>query len=165
LNGAVIWFTGLPSSGKSSLATSVATALAGRGVPHALLDGDAVRAAISPAPGYTTKQREDFYRTLAQLAALLASQGLVVLVPATAHRRAFRDRARKLSPRFVEVFVDTPLAECARRNSKKLYGVARALPGAGVKYQRPLRPEVRVEGGAGPAAVRACLAALRRAGR
>jgi len=156
----VVWFTGLPSSGKSTLAQAVSRALDRRKVPHVLLDGDEVRQALAPAPGYGPAARAHFYRTLAQLAGLLAHQGLVVLIAATGHRRAFRALARRAAPRFLEVYVATPLAECARRNDKGLYGKARRLPGAGVRYEPPLRPEVRAPEGSTPEAVRACLAAL-----
>lgn len=160
--GAVVWFTGLPSSGKSTLARAVARALDEKGRAHLLLDGDEVRAALLPRPGYGPRARANFYRTLGRLAALLAGQGLVVLVAATAHRQAFRTWARRRAPRFVEVYVDTPLLECARRNAKGLYGKARGLPGVGVRYEVPRRPEVRAVGGASAAAVSACLRALSR---
>ena len=112
MSGVVVWFTGLPSSGKTTLAGRVARALAAAGRAHCVLDGDAVRAALVPPPGYDAASRAAFYATLARLAALLARQGLVVLVPATAHRRAFRDDARALAPRFVEVFVSTDVDTC-----------------------------------------------------
>jgi adenylylsulfate kinase len=150
--GAVVWFTGPPSSGKSTLARRVRARLARDGVPCVLLDGDEVRGALVPAPGYTPRARDGFYATLARLAALLARQGLVVLVPATAHRRAFRERARALAPRFVEVLVDVSAKECARRDAKGLYARARAggapdLPGAKLAYERPHAPEVVARGG------------------
>lgn len=157
----MMWFTGLPSSGKSTLARDVRRAL-GRRRPSVLLDSDALRAALAPSPGYSETARRNFYRTLAQLAALLAEQGVVVLVPATANRRAYRSLARRLAPRFIEVFVDTPLEEVRRRNTKGLYGRARKLPGAGVPYEPPLRPHVRAAGGSSAEAVRACLRTLSR---
>src|SRR5262245_34057334 len=101
--GVVVWFTGLPASGKSTLARAVRKALRARAQDAVLLDGDQVRASLVPAPGYDEVGRGDFYESLARLAALLARQGLVVLVPATAHRAIFRQRARLLAPRFVEV--------------------------------------------------------------
>jgi adenylylsulfate kinase len=161
--GAIAWFTGLPSSGKSTLARRVAAALGGG---CALLDGDEVRAELFPDLGHAPPDRDRFYEALARLAALLARQGLVALVAATAHRRAHRDRARALAPRFVEVHVATPAAECARRDAKGLYARARAgaapeLPGAGVAYEPPERPEVVASGGEDDLAVRAILALLR----
>jgi adenylylsulfate kinase len=68
--------------------------------PVVLLDGDAVRATMKPPVGYDEQARTDFYETLANLAALFASQGLVAIVPATAHRQQYRDYARRISPRF-----------------------------------------------------------------
>lgn len=158
--GAIIWFTGLPSSGKTTLSRSVRDALQLRGIQCALLDGDEVRAAISPTPGYDERQRAHFYRTLAQLACLLARQGLVVLVSATAHRRAFRDLARMQAPRFVEVFVDTPLEVCRERDSKGLYRAGAALPGIAAAYEPPRAPEVHAKGGHSAEAVAACVSAL-----
>ncbi len=99
--GAVVWLTGLPRSGKSTLAARVRDRLAGAGRATLILDGDEVRAALVPRPGYDATAREQFYETLARLASLLAHQGATVLVAATAHRRDFRERARRLAPRFV----------------------------------------------------------------
>ncbi len=147
MSGLVAWFTGLPSSGKTTVAERVAERLRPT-TPVAVLDGDLVRSALVPKPGYDPEGRDAFYETLARLAALLAAQGLVVLVPATAHRRAFRSRARELAPRFLEVFVDTPLEECRRRDTKGLFarhdGTAAALPGAGLGYEAPEHPDVVV---------------------
>jgi adenylylsulfate kinase len=165
VSGAVAWFTGLPSSGKSTLAERARARLVAAGVPAVLLDGDEVRRALIPAPGYTTAERDAFYETLARLAALLASQGFTVLVAATAHRRAHRARARALTPRFVEVHVEATPAECAARDSKGLWAEAGAgkapfLPGAGVTYEPPESPEVLARGGLDDAALEAVLGAL-----
>jgi adenylylsulfate kinase len=160
MSGVVMWFTGLPSSGKSALARDVRAALSEGGVTSVLLDGDDVRASIHPVPEYSVKARRDFYRTLSCLAALLAKQGHVVLVAATANRRFYRAFARKLAPRFIEVFVDTPLDECRRRNAKGLYGAGHALPGEKVPYERPKQPDVHVKRGTSAHAVKKCVAAL-----
>jgi adenylylsulfate kinase len=144
-SGLVVWFTGYPASGKSTLARVVADALRTTGEAVCVLDGDDVRATLHPTPGYDDRARADFYASLAGLAALLAKQGLVVLVPATAHRASFRDTARALAPQFVEVFVDTPLAECQRRDPKGLYQQApSALPGSGMTYEPPQHPDLTV---------------------
>ncbi len=165
MTGAVVFVTGLPAAGKSTLARAVVARLRGRGRPAALLDGDAVRAALSPRPGYDAAGRAAFYETLGNLALLLAGQGLVAVVAATAHRRAFRDRVRAAGGRFVEVFVDTPAEVCATRDPKGLWARARAgdapeLPGAGPAYQPPRAPEVVARGGEDVAAVDAVVAAL-----
>ena len=155
--GAVAWFTGLPSAGKTTLARRVQARLAGAGRAAVLLDGDEVRRALVPAPGYGEAERDRFYETLARLAALLAGQGLVVLVAATAHRRAHRERARALCSRFVEVWVAAPAGVCEARDAKGLWAAARAgaapdLPGPGVAYEPPARPEVVAQGGEDEAA-------------
>ncbi|HSD87943.1 MAG TPA: adenylyl-sulfate kinase [Kofleriaceae bacterium] len=145
MSGVVAWFTGLPSSGKSTLAGQVAAELRLRGVEAVVLDSDDLRGALVPRPGYDEQSRANLYGTLARLAATIARQGHVVLVPATAHRRAFRDAARQLAPSFIEIFVDTPLEECKRRDTKGLYANAVAqAPGVGIDYEPPLHPELRV---------------------
>jgi adenylylsulfate kinase len=151
MNGVVVWFTGLPSSGKTTFARKVHALLLERRVPALFLDGDEVRPALRPRPGYDEPAREAFYETLGNLAGLLARQGQAVLVPATAHRNVFRTHARRVAPSFVEVFMDVS-AERARAQdqAKELYSrsgkMAGSLPGAGAVYERPLRPEV-VAGG------------------
>lgn len=150
MSGVVVWLTGLPSSGKSTLASEVQAALRASGeVGACRLDGDDVRADLVPPPGYDEAARDGFYATLANLAARLAAQDLVVLVAATAHRSAFRERARALAPRFVEVHVDTPAETCAARDPKGLWARAAgdgatALPGVGPAYEPPSAPEVVV---------------------
>ncbi|GAB4217026.1 MAG: hypothetical protein OHK0013_44190 [Sandaracinaceae bacterium] len=151
--GPIAWLTGLPSSGKSTLARAVAEVLRSKGVHTIVLDGDEVRDALRPRPGYDDDARDAFYETLARLAALLAGQGATVLVPATAHLRTYRTRARALAPgRFVEIFVDTDLDTCRARDTKGLYARAAregggTLPGAGAVYEPPLVPELVVRPG------------------
>jgi adenylylsulfate kinase len=153
VSGAIIWFTGLPASGKSTLARRVQVELARTGRGSVLLDGDELRDVLG-VQSYATDDRERFYRALAALAALLAHQGVVVLVAATAPKREDRDRARDAvaEDMFVEVWVKTPLAECEARDPKGLYararrGEAKELPGVGVAYEAPTAPEVIADGG------------------
>jgi adenylylsulfate kinase len=146
LSGAVIWITGVPAAGKSTLAERLQARLPGA----ARLDGDELRAILGG--GYDPASRDAVYERLARLAALLAHQELIVIVAATAHRRAYRELARSLAPRFIEVFVDTPLSEAERRDPKGLYAAARAgaapeLPGIHIPYEPPERPDVRATGG------------------
>lgn len=153
MNAPVVWLTGLPSSGKTTLARAVKHRLDLRKVPCCLLDSDEVRDALHPRPGYGPAERAAFYATLAALAALLSRQGLVALVSATAHQRAYRDSARAVAPRFIEVYVDTPLEECRRRDTKGLYRRARNgeimdVPGVHVLYEAPTTPAVVARGGA-----------------
>lgn len=151
--GAVVWLTGLPSSGKSTLARGIRARLTELGVASCILDGDEVRRALMPPPSYDATGRDHFYATLANLAALLASQELVVLVAATAHRREYRERARAKVQRFYEVWVDVSLEECRRRDTKGLYegfasGRARDVPGEDAPYEPPPKPDVVATGGA-----------------
>ena len=152
MSGVVVWFTGLPSSGKSTLAQRLAAALRREQRAACLLDGDEVRAALVPAPGYDAASREAFYATLAGLAALVAKQGLVAIVAATANRQSYRARARALAPRFIEVHLDVGVEVCAERDAKGLYaaskdGAVATLPGAGASYEPPPEPEVVAHGG------------------
>ncbi|HEX6272048.1 MAG TPA: adenylyl-sulfate kinase [Polyangiaceae bacterium] len=166
--GIVVWITGLPSSGKSTFAKKLAEKLRAAGAPSCTLDGDDVRAAVAPALGYSADRRAAFYEMLAGLGALLAGQGLVVLIPATANRRAFRDRARELARAFIEIWVDTPVEECARRDAKGLFaraasGDEKDVPGSGVGYEPPLAPELTAHGGDDTEALEAALELLRSA--
>lgn len=161
--GTIVWFTGLPASGKTTAARQLVTALHARGQQAVLLDGDEVRAAMVPSPGYDPAARDGFYSTLANLAGLVAQQGVIAVVAATAHLRRWRDAARAGVAQFVEVYVATPADECRRRDPKFLYrqsDLHGALPGSGVPYEPPLRPDVVAPNGADPATTAAVLAAL-----
>ena len=152
MTGAVVWFTGRPASGKTTLARSVRERLVARGDPCCLLDGDEVRAALVPPPGYSAEERENFYSTLSGLGAMLAEQGLTVLIAATAHRRAFRVAARARAPRYLEVYVAATRKECEARDVKQLYadvaaGRMTGLPGADVAFETPDEPDVIAVGG------------------
>ncbi|MBX3160423.1 MAG: adenylyl-sulfate kinase [Deltaproteobacteria bacterium] len=161
--GTVVWFTGLPASGKTTLARRVRELL-----PEAtLLDGDELREVLG-AGGYERGERDAFYAIAGRLAALLARQGRDVLVAATAPRRRHREAARALAPRFLEVHVATPREACEARDPKGLYARARAgeaprLPGAGEPYEPPVAPDVVATGGDDAAAVAAIVSAVRRA--
>jgi len=163
MTGAVVWLTGPPASGKSTLARRLAERLRALGREPLVLDGDEARAALVPRPGYDDAGRDGFYRTLGGLAVLAAAQGLIVIVAATAHRRVWRDLVRDRAPRFVEVHVATPIDECRRRDPKGLYArtdAGAALPGRGVPYEPPTAPEVVAPRGDDPAVVDAILAQL-----
>lgn len=164
--GAIVWFTGLPASGKSTLARRVHAHFTRTGRPSVLLDSDELRDVLD-AHSYAPEDRGRFYRTLGALARLVAGQGLVALVAATAPSREDRDRVRgevsagrPPGARFVEVWVKTPLAACEARDPKGLYAQARRgdanqLPGMGVAYEPPVVPEVIADGGFDDTAVAA----------
>ena len=163
--GLVVWITGLPSAGKSTFAERLEARLRLEGRSVCRLDGDEVRRALVPAPGYGAEERAQFYATLTNLAVLLAGQGHVVLVAATAHRREFRERARRLAQRYVEVFVDASPETVQKRDSKQLYAAERAgsvdqVPGADLEYEPPLAPDLVVRGGKDEAGMAALLVLL-----
>ena len=164
--GPVAWLTGLPASGKTTLARRLVARLAAGGVAAVLLDSDELREALGRPPGRGGAERDAFYGALAGLAALLSRQGLAVVVAATASRRLHRARARARCPGLIEVHLATPAETCARRDPKGLWAAARAgrvrgLPGAGATYQPPLRPEVTASGGRDGAALEAVLGLMR----
>jgi adenylylsulfate kinase len=166
----VAWITGLPASGKSTFGRGLAARARAAGLPVALLDGDAVRAALGRPAGRGEAERDAFYAALARLAALLARQGLIVVVAATAPRRAHRALARRLAPAFVEIHVATTPEACARRDPKGLWAAARAgalatLPGAGAPFEPPRRAAVTARGGRDRPALLAALAAVLAPGR
>jgi bifunctional enzyme CysN/CysC len=144
--GIVVWFTGLPASGKTTLAREVRVALpAARSC--VLLDSDELRAALG-ADRYAAGDRDAFYATVGRLASLLAAQGHVVLVAATAPRRAHRATVDPAIRR-LEVHVDTPLATCEARDPKGLYARARAgeiqgMTGIDDPYEAPEAAELVV---------------------
>ncbi len=146
-----VWLTGLPASGKSTVARALAAELAGMGVRAAVLESDAVRREITPDATYGEAERDAFYATLAYLARMLVLHGVPVIVDATANRRTYRDRAREAIPRFLEVHVRCPLAVCRARDPKGIYrrgadGTAQNVPGISAMYEPPLLPEVVIDG-------------------
>lgn len=148
--GFVLWLTGLPSAGKTCLARELVGLLAERGMAVQILDSDELRRVLTPDPTYSPQERDWFYDTLGYIAALLARNGVRVIVAATAPRRDHRRAARQRVERFAEIYVHCPVEVCRSRDAKRLWqrsdaGQITNLPGAGASYEPPLAPEVRVE--------------------
>lgn len=150
-----LWLTGLPASGKTTLARALVADLRARGRTVLWLDSDDLRSHLAGAGRYDDEGRDAFYGALAHLVHLGLSGGSHVVVSATANKRAYRDRARELAGagRFVEVWVATAQAVCMARDPKGLYRAARegavhALPGVGAAFEPPVAPEVVVDLGA-----------------
>ena len=146
---AVIWFTGLPASGKSTVADWVAEQLAGRGLPVERLDGDAVRR-IFPETGYTHDERDAHLRRIGYLASKLEAHGVFVVASFVSPYADSRRFIREVCRSFVEVYVSTPLAECERRDPKGLYARARRgelehFTGISDPYESPATPEVAID--------------------
>jgi adenylylsulfate kinase len=145
--GAVIWFTGLPSAGKTTIANLVAKRLQHEDVPHEVLDGDVVRTHLSKGLGFSKEDRDENIRRIGFVAGLLARHGVTVLVSAISPYRAVRDEVRASVGEFVEVHVATSLATCQERDVKGLYarharGELRGLTGVDDPYEAPLAPEL-----------------------
>ena len=148
--GFVTWFTGLPASGKTTLARSTQQLLVERGIHAILVDSDDWRAILTPRPEYTEAERDWFYSVIGYLATWLANNSVNVLVAATANRRLYRDQARQQIERFAEVYVYCPLAVCRERDPKGIYDLAQEgkagnVPGVGTVYEAPLAPEAVVD--------------------
>lgn len=146
-----VWITGLPASGKSTVAAAAKAELAARGVDVAILESDELRKVFTPDAHYDEKERDAFYRQMVYVGALLASHGVPVLFDATANRRAYRELARLRIPRFLEVYVDTPLETCVARDPKAIYRQARGgtistVPGLQAEYEPPEHADVIVRG-------------------
>lgn len=150
--GRVLWFTGLSGAGKTTLATSVYGALQAQGTPCCLLDGDTLRAGLCSDLTFTPRDRRENIRRVAEIAKLLANLNFIVLVALISPRRDDRERARSIigKQRFLEIFVDTPLEECARRDPKGLYkkafsGEIPYFTGISDVYEAPESPCVRIQ--------------------
>ena len=162
-----IWITGAPASGKTTLARAFRDLAAAGGVRAVHLESDALRRILTPEATYEREERDRFYCQLAEIAALLVSQAIPVIVDATAPRRAHRENARARIPRFFEVFVDTPESLRRARDPKGLYrladeGGAPRLPGATDVYEVPEKPDLVISG---QLAAEEAAAALRRFAR
>jgi len=149
--GRVYWFTGLSGSGKSTLANAFEIALHARGIHTYILDGDNIRHGLNKDLGFTDADRVENIRRIGEVARLMVDAGIVVLTAFISPFRAEREMARDLfAPGdFIEVFVDTPLAICEKRDVKGLYKKARAgdipnFTGISSPYEPPLEPECRL---------------------
>ena len=149
---AVLWFTGLSGAGKSTIANLVEKKLAARGRHTFLLDGDNVRHGLNKDLGFTETDRIENIRRVGEVAKLMADAGLIVLTAFISPFRAERDmvRAMMAGGEFVEIFVDTTLAEAEARDSKGLYAKARAgeldnFTGIDSPYEAPENPDIRID--------------------
>ncbi len=146
-----IWFTGLSGSGKSTIANLLEKRLYAQGLATYLLDGDNVRHGLNRDLGFTEADRVENIRRVAEVAKLMVDAGMIVLVSFISPYAAERRMARSLfaEGEFIEVFVDTPLAECERRDAKGLYAKARAgvlknFTGIDSAYEAPEAPEIHL---------------------
>ena len=149
---AVLWFTGLSGSGKSTIANLVEKKLFRMNRHSVLLDGDNVRHGLNKDLGFTEADRIENIRRVGEVAKLMADAGLIVITAFISPFRAERDMVRAMLPdgEFLEIFIDTPLAEAERRDVKGLYKKARAgelknFTGIDSPYERPDNPELHID--------------------
>jgi bifunctional enzyme CysN/CysC len=149
---AVLWFTGLSSSGKSTISNLVERGLNSRGCHTVLLDGDNVRHGLNRDLGFTEADRAENIRRIAEVAKLMTDAGLIALVSFISPFAAERRTARELigADQFLEIFVDAPLSVAESRDPKGLYKKARRgeiknFTGIGSPYERPAAPDLHLE--------------------
>jgi adenylylsulfate kinase len=148
-SAAVLWFTGLSGSGKSTVASHVYETLKCRGIEVEYLDGDAIRS-VFPATGFTREERNEHVRRTGFLASRLEAHGVTVVASFVSPYRESRDFVRGLCRHFIEIYVATPLEECERRDVKGLYARARRgeianFTGISDPYEAPEHAEITLD--------------------
>jgi len=164
--GATVWLTGLSASGKSTVAVELERRLIAEGIPAYRLDGDNLRHGLNSDLGFGAEDRAENVRRVGAVAQMMADAGLVAICALISPYRADRERIRRQHEEagmpFLEVFVDTPLAECEARDPKGMYARARAgeltgFTGIDDPYEPPHAPELVLRPGDGTAAAQASL--------
>lgn len=149
-SGSVIWFTGLPCSGKSTLAHLLHENMQGRGVPSEIFDGDKVRQRLRKGLGFSKGDRLENVRRIAFVAHLLARHGVVSIVAAISPYQQARDEIRREIECYVEIFVDCPVEVCQTRDVKGMYKKARDgeiqhFTGVSDPYEVPTNPDLTLK--------------------
>jgi bifunctional enzyme CysN/CysC len=147
--GAIVWFTGLPGSGKTTIATHVAERLSASGIEVEHLDGDEFRKTFSHDLGFTAEDRTTNIQRAAHVAGLLVKHGVIVLAAFVSPAQSHRALARKAAPDVLEVFVNAPLEVCMERDPKGMYRDAMAggrplFTGVGDTYEPPEHPDLEL---------------------
>ncbi|MGC8737238.1 MAG: adenylyl-sulfate kinase [Candidatus Hydrogenedens sp.] len=151
--GAVIWFTGLSASGKSTLAHALENALFEKGCKTYVLDGDNIRHGLNKDLGFSPQDREENIRRIGEVAKLFADAGLIVMTAFISPYRSDREKARKLNPKnFIEVYVKCDIDICEQRDPKGLYKKAKKgeipeFTGISAPYEEPENPEIIIDTG------------------
>ena len=152
-----VWFTGLPGSGKTAVASRTSSILEKKGIKVKILQLDEIRRVLTPDPKYTDEERDIVYASLAYIAKLLTESGVNVFIDATGNRRKYRDNARNIIPQFAEVFIRCSLEVCMEREArrkavfspkgiyKKSAQSGANVPGVNVPYEEPLLPEIVID--------------------
>ncbi|MDT7040987.1 adenylyl-sulfate kinase [Candidatus Nitronereus thalassa] len=148
--GFTIWFTGLPSAGKSTLARVLHEILDEAGLPVEILDGDEVRQRLTKGLGFTKEDRDENIRRIAFVSKLLTRVGAIAIVAAISPYRESRERAKAEIGNFLEVYVECPLQVCMKRDVKGLYakasrGEIENFTGISDPYEPPISPDITVQ--------------------
>lgn len=153
-----VWFTGLPGSGKTTMARATEKALAERGVRARVLELDEIRRVLTPEPKYSEEERSIVYAGLVYMAKLLKDEGVNVIIDATGNLRRYRDKAYVLIGDFGEVYILCPMEICVAREASRtakfappgIYrkgkaGKSATVPGLNVPYEPPLKPLITID--------------------
>jgi adenylylsulfate kinase len=148
--GVTVWFTGLPSSGKSTIADVLAEKLKERGGRVERLDGDVIRANLWKELGFSKEDRDENIKMAAYLAGIFTRHGIITITTFVSPYQELRDHARRTIGNFIEVFVKCPVEECIKRDPKGLYKKALAgeipnFTGISDPYEEPTSPELLIE--------------------
>ncbi len=148
--GAVLWFSGLSGSGKSTIANQLEQILNQQGVRTYILDGDNIRHGLNQDLGFSDQDRVENLRRVSEVASLMCDAGIVVLTAFISPFKMERERVKKhLGEDYIEVFVDTPLSVCEARDPKGLYKKARAgeltsFTGIDSPFEAPTDPDIHI---------------------
>lgn len=151
MSGATIWFTGLSGAGKTTIADLVAAELRRRGQPVEIMDGDVVRTHLSKGLGFSKEDRDENIRRIGFVCNLLSKHGVFAIAAAISPYREIRDEVRAAANgKFFEIYISTPVEECAKRDVKGLYAKAFAgeiknFTGVSDPYEPPFNPELTIE--------------------
>jgi adenylylsulfate kinase len=157
--GWCVWITGLPGSGKSTVANLLLEKLKAKNIHAQLVSIDMLRQVVTPKPSYSEDERDMVYGALVFTARLLVKNGVNVVIDATGNRRRYRDQAREQIHKFVEVYLRCPLDLCIQRETQRrdthlapkqiykkgLVGKSRTVPGVNVPYEEPTHPELIID--------------------
>ncbi len=147
MHAPVIWLTGIPASGKTTIALELKKFYEKKGLAADILDGDEIRKTLSKDLGFSPEDRKEHNRRVIFVAKILAKNGVTTIIPLISPYRETRDYARKEIPEFVEVWIKASVDECKKRDPKGLYkkalaGEIKNLTGLQAPYEEPQNPEL-----------------------